>query len=156
MYTGRTTQPCCLCGETETVSRLDLPPRAVAAMKHGGPVAWRDIEGAVSIHFCASDWETVRDLVVETGMSPLPRCNAARAAFDLRDDYEALTNDDRPEPDQAAIERRLLEAAEATLADWRSDDPHCSDRDVVEALVVQSVIDEPGGSGEPSHRELPG
>jgi len=35
------------------------------------------------------DPETVRELVLETGMNPIRRCNAARADFDLRADAEA-------------------------------------------------------------------
>lgn len=93
MYTGKRERPCCLCHNPETVRRLDVPPRAIEAMKHGGPIAWRDVLGEVSIYFCESDWETVRDLVLETGMNPIGRCNAAFADFDLRSDFEALTND---------------------------------------------------------------
>jgi hypothetical protein len=86
MYTGKTEKACCLCDNPDTETRLDLPPRAVPMLKHSEAIAWQDIVGEVSIYFCASDWETVRDLVLETGMSPLSRCNVARASFDLRVD----------------------------------------------------------------------
>ncbi|PSQ50500.1 hypothetical protein BRD12_04610 [Halobacteriales archaeon SW_12_67_38] len=59
MYTGKTEQPCCLCGDPDTATRLDLPPRAVRSMKNAGSIAWRDIVGEVSIHFCESDWALV-------------------------------------------------------------------------------------------------
>ncbi len=72
MYTGKIEKPCCLCGTPETVTRLDLPPRAVTLMRNGGPIAWRDIVGEVSIHFCASDWETVTDLVSNRYESAAP------------------------------------------------------------------------------------
>ncbi len=32
MYTGKRERPCCLCGNPETVRRLDLPPRAIEAL----------------------------------------------------------------------------------------------------------------------------
>jgi hypothetical protein len=136
MYTGKTEQPCCLCDDPDTDTRLDLPPRAVPEMKHGDPIAWRDIEGEVSIHFCADCWATVRELVLETGLSPLPRCNAARADFDLREDFEALLKNVHDEPDHAPIERRMREESAAVLED---PDDH-SDRAVVEAWVVREVL----------------
>jgi hypothetical protein len=143
MYTGKTGKPCCLCGREETDARLDLPPRALQEMKNSGPIAWRDVEGEVSLHFCADDWATVRDLVLETRLSPLGRCNAARADFDLREDFEALLNDTRAEPDQSGVERRLLERARAAAAD-----PDAEERERVQAWVVRDVLgqdhDEPG------------
>ena len=105
MYTGRTQKPCCLCGSPETAHRIDVPPRAVQLLKHAGPIAWQDIEGEVSLYFCEDDWETVCELVLETGMSPLSRCNAGRASFVLREDFEALLNATRAEPDQRPLER---------------------------------------------------
>ncbi|MFC7137386.1 hypothetical protein [Halobaculum litoreum] len=140
MYTGRTEQPCCLCDSPDTVARIDIPPRAVQLMKHSDPIAWRDIVGEVSIHFCESDWETVADLVVNLGMNPLSRCNVARASFDLREDFEALLNDTRDEPDQTELEQRLLAAADETLANV--DDPMTEERDVVEARVVVDSLEE--------------
>jgi len=136
MYTGKVEQPCCLCADPDVEKRLDLPPRAVPEMKHSGPIAWRDIVGEVSIHFCADDWETVVDLVLSTGMSPLPRCNVARASFDLREDFEALTNRQVDEPDQRPTERRMLEESRAV----RENPAAYSDRERVEALVVEDVL----------------
>ncbi|MFB6192493.1 MAG: hypothetical protein ABEI11_04135 [Haloarculaceae archaeon] len=145
MYTGKTEQPCCLCGREETDARLDVPPRAVTLMENGGPIAWRDIEGAVSLYFCGDDWATVRDLVLETGMSPLPRCNAARASFVLREDFEALLNDVREEPDQTPLEAEMRADAEAALSDYDAD-PHVTDRDAVEARVVLWALEETTGA----------
>ncbi len=135
MYTGKTGKPCCLCGREETATRVDLPPRALPAMENSGPIAWRDVEGEVSLHFCADDWATVRDLVLETGLSPLGRCNAARADFDLREDFEALLNETRAEPDQSPVERRLRERAEAADAN-----PDATDRERVQAWLVRHVL----------------
>jgi len=111
-------------------------------MKHADPIAWRDIVGEVSIHFCESDWETVTDLVVDLGMNPLSRCNVARASFDLREDFEALLNDTRDEPDQTELESRMLADAEETLA--AVDDPMTEERAVVEAHVVIDSLAEFG------------
>ncbi|WP_435062788.1 hypothetical protein [Halobaculum sp. EA56] len=142
MYTGRTEQPCCLCDSPETVARIDIPPRTVQLMKHADPIAWRDIVGEVSIHFCESDWETVADLVLNLGMNPLSRCNVARASFDLREDFEALLNDTRDEPDQTDLERRMLADADETLS--AVEDPMTEERDVVEARVVVDSLAELG------------
>lgn len=136
MYTGKTGKPCCLCGREETTTRVDLPPRAIPEMENAEPIAWRDVEGEVSVHFCADDWETVRDLVLEAGMSPLGRCNAARADFDLRADFEALLDDRREEPDHADVERRLLERAR------EADNPDATDRERVQAWLVRHVLAE--------------
>jgi hypothetical protein len=136
MYTGKTEKPCCLCGDRETTARLDLPPRAVRSMKNSGPIAWRDIVGEVSVHFCASDWELVTDLVLDTGMSPLSRCNVARASFDIREDFEALLNDVREEPDQTPTERRMLEDARETIERVEREGIEAvNTRDAVEAYV---------------------
>lgn len=139
MYTGKTEKPCCLCGERDTVTRLDLPPRAVTLMRNSDPIAWRDIVGEVSIHFCASDWETVVDLVSNLGMSPLSRCNVAYASFDLREDFEALLNATRDEPDQTETERRLLDKSARAL-----DDDDAEQRAVVEAKVVRWALEDLG------------
>jgi hypothetical protein len=141
MYTGQTEQPCCLCDDPDTAVRIDIFPRAVQLLDNSEPIAWRDIEGEVSLHFCESDWETVRDLVLETGMSPLGRCNAARASMVFREDFEALLNDVRDEPDQTPLEREMRERAEARVA-AHGEDPHVSDRDLVEARIVLSALDE--------------
>ena len=139
MYTGKTEQPCCLCGDPDTTARLDLPPRAVQLMQNAEPIAWRDIVGEVSIHFCQSDWALVRDLVLNVGVSPLSRCNVAHASFDLREDFEALLNQTRDEPDQTELESRLLDRSDEILA--REDDL-VEERDVVEASVIRWALAE--------------
>lgn len=138
MYTGRTEQPCALCGARETATRIDVPPRAVALMRNAEPIAVRDIVGTASVHFCADDWETVEDIVIDLGGQPLSRCNAAYASFSIREDYEALLNQRRDEPDQRALERRLRSAAADTL-DAR-DESVTERRDIVEALVVRRAL----------------
>ena len=145
MYTGKTEQPCCLCDDPDTEARVDLPPAAIPEMANSDPVAWQDVEGEVSIHFCASDWELVRDLVLELGQNPLGRCNVARASFDLREDFEALLNDVRDEPDQSGVEADLLARSEAAL-----DDGEATDRERVEALLVQWALDERPETGTPA------
>ena len=140
MYTGKTKKACCLCGNPDTKSRLDLPPRAVPLLKHSGAIAWRDIVGEVSIYFCESDWEMVSDLVLETGMSPLSRCNVARASFDLREDFEALLNDIRDEPDHSDLEAEMRADAERVLEN--REDPYVDERDIVEARVRQWVFED--------------
>jgi hypothetical protein len=139
MYTGQTEQPCCLCADGDTVARLDLPPRAVTLMRNADPIAWRDIVGEVSIHFCESDWQLVRELVLELGMSPLSRCNVAHASFSLREDFEALLNATRDEPDQTELEGRLLARSLATI-----DDPDAEPQAAVQARVVVHALDELG------------
>lgn len=136
MYTGRTEKPCCLCGSPETAHRVNIPPRAIQLLKNSGPIAWQDIEGKVSLYFCQDDWETVRKLVLETGMSPLSRCNAGRASFVLREDFEALLNDVRSVPDQRPLERELLETAETNLSRHESGDSLVETRDIIEARIV--------------------
>ena len=142
MYTGRTEKPCCLCGSPETAHRIDVPPRAVQFLKHSGPIAWQDIEGEVSLYFCEDDWETVRELVLETGMSPLSRCNAGRASFVLREDFEALLNDTRAEPDQRPLERKLRDEAERTLKRYEDGDEMVETRDLVEARIVAWALED--------------
>jgi hypothetical protein len=141
MYTGKTEKPCCLCGNPDTVSRINIPPRAVQLLDKSGPIAWQDIVGEVSLYFCESDWETVTDLVLDAGMSPLSRCNAARADFDLREDFEALLNDVRDEPDQQPLETEMREESEQVIAEYESDD-HIEVRDLVEARVVTWALDD--------------
>jgi hypothetical protein len=149
MYTGKTEQPCCLCDDPETAVRLDLPPRAVQLMKNAGPIAWRDIEGDVSIYFCESDWAVVKDLVLDTGMTPLPRCNVARASFVLREDFEALLNATRDEPDQDPLEREMLGDAAEVIEEYGEEGSLHSERDLVEAKVVRwalADLDETGSN----------
>ena len=140
MYTGKTVKPCCLCGSSDVETRVDVPPRAIQLMKHGEVVAWQDVVGEVSIHFCPDDWEVVRDLVLEVGMTPLPRCNVARASFDLREDFEAFTSRTLEEPDQRPLERRLWEQSEAVRAGETDYPP--SDRDLVEARIVRWALED--------------
>jgi hypothetical protein len=144
MYTGKTGQPCCLCGREETATRIEIPPRAVQLLDNSGPIAWRDIEGDVSLHFCESDWETVVDLALDAGMSPLSRCNAARASFVLREDFEALLNDVRDEPDQLPVEREMRADAETVIGEYDDADALHDERDLVEARVVTWALDELG------------
>ena len=144
MYTGRTEKPCCLCGNPDTAHRIDIPPRAVQLLKHSGPIAWRDIEGEASLYFCESDWGTVRELVLETAMSPLTRCNAGRASFVLREDFEALLNDTRAEPDQRPLERKLREEAEEILERYGGGDEMVEERDLIEARIVTWALEDLG------------
>jgi hypothetical protein len=137
MYTGRVDRVCCLCGDRETRTSIGVPPRATTLMEDGDPIAWRDIDGAVTLYFCDSDWAVVRDLALEAGMHPIGRCNAARAEFSLRADYEAYLNAVREPIDQAALEARLREEAAAVAAD-----AECRDR--VEARVVLLALEELG------------
>ncbi|WP_336133314.1 hypothetical protein [Natronomonas amylolytica] len=145
MYTGRTEKPCCLCGRPDPDHRIDIPPRAVQLLKHSDPIAWRDIEGEVSLYFCEDDWATVRDLVLKTGMSPLSRCNAARASFVLREDFEALLNATREEPDQTPLEERMLSEAENAKTRWQEDGTLVDDRDLVEAHIVEWALSDLDG-----------
>ncbi|ELZ97857.1 hypothetical protein [Haloferax sulfurifontis] len=142
MYTGRTDQPCCLCDDPKTVARIAVPPRAVMLMENAAPIAWRDIVGDVTLQFCESDWELVAELVLDLGMHPLSRCNVARADFSIREDFEALLNSTRDEPDQTEQEDRMLAEARAVIDD--SDDPMVEERDLVEAHVVVRAMAELG------------
>ncbi|MCO8268159.1 MULTISPECIES: hypothetical protein [unclassified Haloferax] len=142
MYTGRTDQPCCLCDDPKTVARIAVPPRAVTLMENAAPIAWRDIVGDVTLQFCESDWELVTELVLDLGMHPLSRCNVARADFSIREDFEALLNSTREEPDQTEQEDRMLAEARAVIDD--ADDPMVEERDLVEAHVVVRAMAELG------------
>jgi hypothetical protein len=139
MYTGQTEQPCCLCGDEETVARVDLPPRTVTLMRNADPISWRDIVGEVSIHFCASDWELVRELVVDVGMLPLSRCNVAHASMSFREDFEALLNATRAEQDQTALEERAVERSRDVVAD-----PDAEPQAAVQARIVLLALAELG------------
>lgn len=103
-------------------------------MKNSGPIAWRDIVGEVSIHFCANDWDLVRELVLDMGLNPLSRCNAARASLDIREDFEALLNDVRDEPDQTGLEARMGRESRRIIREFDEDDLS-EQRDLVEAKV---------------------
>jgi hypothetical protein len=140
MYTGKRERPCCLCQDPETSHRIDLPPRAIEAMARSGRISWRDIIGEVSLYFCASDWETVRDLVLETGMNPIGRCNAACADFDLKEDFDALTNSHTQRQDHHEKEAEMLTAARETLASVAGGDPE--ERDLVEARITQWTMED--------------
>jgi predicted transcriptional regulator len=143
VYTGKREQPCCLCDDPETAHRLDLPPRAIEAMARSGRISWRDVVGEVSIYFCESDWETVCDLVLDVGMNPIGKCNAARADFDLREDFEALTNAVRDREDHAARERDRLARARETLAAVEAGEA-VETREIVEARVVTWTLEDLG------------
>ena len=69
-------------------------------------------------------------------MSPLSRCNAGRASFVLREDFEALLNDVRDEPDQRPLERELRAKAESAVDRHEDGDDLVERRDLVEARVV--------------------
>jgi hypothetical protein len=135
MYTGKRQRPCCLCGSGETAHRLDLPPRAIGAMARSGRISWRDVIGEVSVYFCESDWETVAELALDVGMNPIGKCNAARADFDLREDFEALTNADRSRQDHEAKEAEMLETARETIEAHEAGED-VEERDLVEARVL--------------------
>jgi hypothetical protein len=141
MYTGKTEKPCCLCGSPETDARLDLPPRALQLCKHSDPIAWQDIVGEVSIYFCAEDWALVAELVLDVGVSPLSRCNAARASFDLREDFEALLNDVRDEPDQRPLETEMRTDARGAIDAYEAGEDVGEQR-LVQARVVQWALDD--------------
>jgi hypothetical protein len=149
MYTGKTEMPCCLCGEEETVSRIDLPPRTVQLMRNSGPIAWRDVVGEVSIHFCASDWELVCDLVLDMGTHPLSRCNVARASFDIREDFEALLNDVRDEPDQSPTDRRMLARSDRVIDEYDGEET-IETRDLIEARVIRWALEDLEGGTDPA------
>ncbi|WP_259536401.1 hypothetical protein [Halalkaliarchaeum sp. AArc-CO] len=141
MYTGRPEKPCCLCDRSNTAHRIDVPPRALKSMKNAGPIAWQDVEGEVSLFFCENDWDLVRDLVLKTGMSPLSRCNAARASFALREDYEAYLNATREQPDHAPLEKRMLEEAREAVVRYENGDELVEPRDLVEARIVEWTLE---------------
>jgi len=84
-------------------------------MANGGPIAWRDVVGAVTLRFCADDWALVSDLAIEMDTHPLSRCNAAHVSLDLREDHEALLSATKAETDQTELESRLVAEAETTL-----------------------------------------
>lgn len=143
MFTGRTDTPCCLCGQAKTDSRIEVPPRAVTLMKNSGPIAWQDIVSPVTLQFCADDWDLVSDLALEMGHHPLSRCNVAYASFDLREDFEAMLNETK-EPNQTALERRLLERSREVLDS--ADDPLTEQRALVEATIIEITLNELGAS----------
>jgi hypothetical protein len=143
MYTGKRERPCCLCQSPDTSHRLDLPPRAIEAMARSGRISWRDIIGEVSLYFCESDWETVRELVLDTAMNPIGRCNAACADFDLREDFDALTNANTKRQNHREKESEMLESASRTLRSFEDgDDPEA--RDLVEARITQWTLEDLG------------
>jgi predicted transcriptional regulator len=112
-------------------------------MARSGRISWRDVVGEVSIYFCESDWETVCDLVLDVGMNPIGKCNAARADFDLREDFEALTNAVRDREDHAARERDRLARARETLAAVEAGEA-VETREIVEARVVTWTLEDLG------------
>jgi hypothetical protein len=144
MFTGRTDTPCCLCGGQTTESRIEVPPRAVTLMENSGPIAWQDIASTVTLQICADDWALVCDLALEMDQHPLSRCNVAYASFDLREDFEALLNETKAPTDHTEMEARLLSRSQDVLAD--ADDPMTETRDLVEAAIIDAVIDDLGTS----------
>ncbi|EMA58650.1 hypothetical protein C468_15554 [Halorubrum kocurii JCM 14978] len=122
-------------------------------MDNGGPISWRDVVGAVTLRFCADDWELVSDLAVEMDTHPLSRCNAAHVSLDLREDHEALLSATKEETDQTELEARLVSEAEATLD--AVDDPYTEARDVVEAIVVLRALEELGVLDPPGDAVVP-
>jgi hypothetical protein len=151
VYTGQTEQPCCLCTDSDTVARLDLPPRTVTLMRNAGSIAWRDIVGEVSIHFCESDWRLVRELVLDGGLLPLSRCNAAYASFSLREDFETLLNATRDEPDQTDLERRTIERSRRVLDDTDAE-PQAAVRARVALLALAELGVVDGADGYSADR----
>ena len=153
MYAGLKNTPCCLCGRDDTHTRIAVPPRALTLMENGGPISWRDVVGAVTLRFCADDWELVTDLAIEMDTHPLSKCNAAHVSLDLREDHEALLSATKAETDQTELEARLETAAEETLA--AVDDPYTEERDVVEATVVLRALEELNVRDSPDDRITP-
>ncbi|QSG09882.1 Uncharacterized protein HSBGL_0595 [Halapricum desulfuricans] len=141
MYTGKREKPCCLCGEPETTARIDIPPRALQLCKHSDPIAWQDIVGEVSLYLCENDWELVEELVLEVGVLPLSRCNAARASFDLREDFEALLNDVRDEPDHRPLETEMRADAAAAIDAVQRGEAVGPQR-LVQARIVRWALDD--------------
>lgn len=139
VYAGLKNTPCCLCGSTDTQTRIAVPPRALTLMKNGGPIAWRDVVGTVTLRFCADDWALVSDLALEMNTHPLSRCNAAHVSLDLREDHEALLSATKSATDQTELEARLEADAKATLE--AVDDRYTEQRDVVEAIVVLRALE---------------
>jgi hypothetical protein len=142
VYAGLKNTPCCLCGREDTHTRIEVPPRALTLMENGGPIAWRDVVGSVTLRFCADDWALVTDLAIEMDTHPLSRCNAAHVSLDLREDHEALLSATKAATDQTELEARLESRAEETLE--AVDDPYTEERDVVEAIVVLRALAELG------------
>jgi hypothetical protein len=110
-------------------------------MARSGRISWRDVLGEVSLYFCESDWETIQELVLDVGMNPIGRCNAACADFDLRADFEALTNDVRVRQDHATMEAEMLETAEETLDAYEAGED-VEERAVVEARIRQWALED--------------
>ena len=153
MYAGLKNTPCCLCGRDDTHTRIAVPPRALTLMENGDPISWRDVVGAVTLRFCADDWELVSDLAIEMDTHPLSKCNAAHVSLDLREDHEALLSATKAETDQTELEARLSSEAEATLA--AVDDPYPEERDVVEAIVVLRALEAVGVRDPPGDAITP-
>ncbi|QSG14815.1 cytochrome P450 [Halapricum desulfuricans] len=93
------------------------------------------------VHVCESDWELIEELVLDVGVLPLSRCNAARASFDLRADFEALLNDVRDEPDQQPLEAEMLSAAEDAIRAYKRGENVGTQR-LVQARIVKWALAE--------------
>ena len=68
-------------------------------------------------------------------MNPISRCIAARADFDLRQDFEALTNANRNRQDHEAIESKMLDDAHAAVEVSDNGD-RAEKSDLVQARIV--------------------
>lgn len=93
------------------------------------------------MYVCESDWELIEELVLDVGVLPLSRCNAARASFDLRADFEALLNDVRDEPDQQPLVAEMAADAEDAIQAYERGDDIGTQR-LVQARIVQWALAE--------------
>jgi len=75
-------------------------------------------------------------------VSPLSRCNAGRASFVLREDFEALLNRTREEPDQGPLETEMHADAESVLERYDAGDENVEALDLVEARIVQWALED--------------
>lgn len=80
--------------------------------------------------------------MLDIGTNPLSRCNVARASFDIREDFEALLNDVRAEPDHTDLERQVLWESQRIIE--TAERENTEERDVVEARIVQWTFEELG------------
>jgi hypothetical protein len=58
----------------------------------------------------------------------------------LREDFEALLNDVRDEPDQRPLEREMCADAETVIAEYDDADALHDERDLVEARIVHMAF----------------
>jgi hypothetical protein len=141
MYTGKTEQPCCLCDNPSTTKRLDLPPRAITQMKHAEAIAWQDVVGEVSIHFCESDWQLVSELVLDMRLNPLGRCNVARVVRSARGfRSNAFKN-------TGAARSGTNRTKDEKSAPVLTNESEHERRDRIKAQLIRWVIEEPRPNG---------